>query len=169
MALRNIVEIGDDLLRKKSRTVDVINSRIITLLDDLADTMYYENRGIGIAAAQVGVLRRVFIVDVGDEHGKIEFINPEILEREGTQEYCEGCLSVPGKNAMVERPARIKIKALNRDGEEFVLEAEGLLAVCICHEYDHLEGILFVDKAIDGKIYNSEDLIDSDDEDYDEE
>lgn len=164
MALRNIVEIGDDLLRKKSRNVEEITPRILTLLDDLADTMYFENRGIGIAAPQVGVLRRVFIVDVGDEHGKIEFINPEIIETEGTQEYCEGCLSVPGKNAYVERPATVKIKAQNREGEEFVLEADGLLAVCICHEYDHLDGILFVDKAINGEIYNSEDLVDEDEE-----
>jgi len=152
MAMRNVVIEGDPLLRKKSRTVDEITPRILTLLDDMAETMYFENRGIGIAAPQVGVLRRVFVVDVGDEHGKIEFINPEITYMEGTQSYCEGCLSVPGKNAEVERPAKIKVKALNRDGEEFELEADGLLAVCICHEYDHLEGILFVDKAIEGTL-----------------
>lgn len=152
MAMRNVVVEGDPILRKKSRPVDEITPRIITLLDDMAETMYFENRGIGIAAPQVGVLRRIFVVDVGDEHGKLEFINPEITYREGTQTYCEGCLSVPGKNAEVERPAVIKIKALNRDGEEFELEADGLLAVCICHEYDHLEGILFVDKAIEGTL-----------------
>ncbi|HPM75084.1 MAG TPA: peptide deformylase, partial [Saccharofermentans sp.] len=121
-------------------------------LDDLADTMYYENRGIGLAAVQVGVLRRVFVVDVGDEHGLIEFINPEIIETSGNQVYCEGCLSVPGRNANVNRPAKIKIRATNRHGEEFELEAEGILAICICHEFDHLEGILFIDKAIDGEI-----------------
>ncbi|MCQ2534416.1 MAG: peptide deformylase [Clostridia bacterium] len=164
MAMRNIVEIGDELLRKKSRPIDEITPRIKTLLDDMAETMYYENRGIGIAAPQVGILRRAFVVDVGDEHGKIEFINPEILEKSGSQEFCEGCLSVPGKNAFVERPEYVKIKALNRDGEEFILEAEGLLAVCICHEYDHLDGILFVDKAIDGKIFNTEDLVDDEEE-----
>ncbi len=155
MALRNIVVEGDELLRKTSRPVDEISPRIITLLDDLAETMYYENRGIGIAAPQVGVLRRVFVVDVGDEHGLLEFINPEIIESRGSQVYCEGCLSVPGKNADVKRPEYIKIKATNRKGEEFVLEADGLLAVCICHENDHLNGILFVDKAIDGKIFNA--------------
>lgn len=152
MALRNIVTEGDELLRKKSRQVTEINERIFTLLDDLADTMYYENRGIGLAAVQVGVLRRVFVVDVGDEHGLIEFINPEIIETSGNQVYCEGCLSVPGRNANVNRPAKIKIRATNRHGEEFELEAEGILAICICHEFDHLEGILFIDKAIDGEI-----------------
>lgn len=155
MALRSIVYEGDELLRKKSRPVDEITPRILTLLDDLADTMYYENRGIGIAAPQVGVLRRVFIVDVGDEHGLIEFINPEILETSGSQEYCEGCLSVPGRNANVERPAYLKIKATDRYGKEFVLEATGLLAVCISHENDHLDGILFIDKAINGEIFEA--------------
>lgn len=153
MALRNIVLETEELIRKKSRPVDEITPRIITLLDDMADTMYFENRGIGIAAPQVGVLRRVFIVDVGDEHGLLEFINPEITRREGTQVYTEGCLSCPGKSADVERPAEITIKALDRNGKEFTLDADGLLAVCICHEYDHLDGILFVDKAIDGEIF----------------
>ena len=156
MALRNIVLEHEDLIRKKSRPVEEINDRIITLLEDMADTMYYENRGIGIAAPQVGVLRRVFIVDIGDDHGLIEFINPEIIRREGTQVYSEGCLSVPGKTAEVERPAEITVKALDRNGKEFTLDADGLLAVCICHEYDHLDGILFVDKAIDGVIYDVE-------------
>jgi len=156
MALRNIVTIGDPLLRKKSRIVDEINPRIIKLLDDMAETMYYENRGIGLAAPQVGVLRRVFIVDIGDDHGKMEFINPEIIETEGEQICAEGCLSIPGKTAEVKRPAKLKIKALDRDGKEFVVEADGLLANCIAHEYDHLDGILYIDKAIDGKVYSAE-------------
>ena len=154
MALRNLVIDGDPLLRKKSRTVDEITPRIIKLLDDMADTMYFENRGIGIAAPQVGVLRRVFIVDVGDEHGKIEFINPEILETSGSQTDNEGCLSVPGKTCPVTRAEYVKVKALDRDGNEFTIEGEGLLARCILHEYDHLEGILFIDKSADGKIYD---------------
>lgn len=153
MALRNIVLENEELIRRISRPVDEITPRILTLLDDMADTMYYENRGIGIAAPQVGVLRRIFVVDVGDDHGKIEFINPEIIRREGTQTFMEGCLSVPGKNAEVERPAEVTIRALDRNGNEFTLDADGLLAVCICHEYDHLDGILFIDKAIDGVIY----------------
>ena len=156
MALRNIVTIGDPLLRKKSRVVDEINPRIIKLLDDMAETMYYENRGIGLAAPQVGVLRRVFIVDIGDDHGKMEFINPEIIETEGSQTDNEGCLSVPGKTCAVERPQHIKVKALNRNGEEFELEADDLLARCICHENDHLNGVLFIDKSVDGKIYKAE-------------
>lgn len=156
MALRNIVMENDPLLRKTSRPVEEITPRIIKLLDDMAETMYYDNRGVGLAAPQVGVLRRVFVVDVGDDHGLIEFINPEIIETEGVQEYQEGCLSVPGKTAKVERPAKVKVKALNRNGEEFELEAEELLAVCICHENDHLNGILFTDKAVDGKIYYAE-------------
>ncbi len=154
MALRNLVIEGDPLLRKKSRTVDEITPRIIKLLDDMADTMYFENRGIGIAAPQVGVLRRVFVVDVGDEHGKIEFINPEILETSGSQTDNEGCLSGPGKTCPVTRAEYVKVKALDRDGNEFTIEGEGLLARCILHEYDHLEGILFIDKSADGKIYD---------------
>lgn len=157
MAMRNIVIEGDPLLRKTSRAVEEITPRILKLLDDMAETMYFENRGIGIAAPQVGVLRRIFVVDVGDEHGKMEFINPEITYRsEETQTYMEGCLSVPGKNAEVERPAQIKIKALNRYGEEFELEADGLLAVCLCHEYDHLDGILYIDKAMPGTLVSEE-------------
>ena len=157
MALRNLVIEGDPLLRKTSRPVDEITPRIIKLLDDMADTMYFEGRGIGIAAPQVGVLRRIFVIDVGDEHGLIEFINPEIIETSGSQTDHEGCLSVPGKTCEVERPEHVKIKALNRDGEEFELEADGLLARCICHENDHLNGILFIDKSVDGKIYNAGD------------
>ena len=164
MALRNIVTEGDPILRKRSREIEEISPRIVKLIDDMAETMYYDNRGIGIAAPQVGVLRRAFVVDVGDEHGKIEFINPEITYREGSQIFCEGCLSVPGKSADVERPEKIKVKALDREGKEFELEADGLLAVCICHEYDHLEGILFVDKAIDGKINTVEEGADEDEE-----
>ena len=160
MALRNLVLEGDPLLRKTSRPVEEITPRIIKLLDDMADTMYYGGRGIGIAAPQVGVLRRVFIVDVGDEHGLIEFINPEILEASGSQTDNEGCLSVPGKTCEVERPSHIKVKATDRNGNEFELEADGLLARCICHENDHLNGVLFIDKSVDGKIYNTSDVED---------
>jgi len=157
MALRNLVLEDDPLIRKHSRPVDEITPRIHKLLDDMADTMYYENRGIGIAAPQVGVLRRIFIVDVGDEHGLIEFINPEITYREGSQVGSEGCLSVPGKTCEVDRPKKIRVKATDRDGKEFELEAEDLLARCICHEYDHLEGVLFIDKSVDGQVYRIED------------
>ena len=149
MALREIVIDGDPILRKISRPVDKFDSKLAALLDDMAETMYLDNRGIGIAAVQVGILRRIFVVDVGDENGKLEFINPEILEREGSTFYLEGCLSCPGKNGYVERPERIRVRAQNRNGEWFELEADGLLAICICHEYDHLDGILFIDKVVE--------------------
>ncbi|MBP5187239.1 MAG: peptide deformylase [Clostridiales bacterium] len=149
MALREIVIDGDPILRKISRPVEKFDSKLADLLDDMAETMYLDNRGIGIAAVQVGILRRIFVVDVGDENGKLEFINPEILEREGSTFYLEGCLSCPGKNGYVERPERIRVRAQNRNGEWFELEADGLLAICICHEYDHLDGILFIDKVVE--------------------
>lgn len=149
MALREIVIDGDPILRKISRPVEKFDNKLAALLDDMAETMYLDNRGIGIAAVQVGILRRIFVVDVGDENGKLEFINPEILEREGSTFYLEGCLSCPGKNGYVERPERIRVRAQNRNGEWFELEAEGLLAICICHEYDHLDGILFIDKVVE--------------------
>ena len=119
MALREIVVEGDPILRKKSRPVEKFDEKLATLLDDMAETMYFENRGIGIAAVQVGILRRIFVVDVGDENGKLEFINPEIYEREGTQLFMEGCLSCPGKNGYVERPEKIRVRAQNRNGEWF--------------------------------------------------
>ena len=152
MALRNIVTEEDPILRKKSREIDEISPRIVKLLNDMAETMYYDNRGIGIAAPQVGVLRRAFVVDIGDEHGRLDFINPEITSREGEQRCSEGCLSVPGKSGDVMRPEKIHIKALDINGNPFEMDAEGLLADCICHEYDHLDGILFIDKAIPGTI-----------------
>lgn len=152
MALRNIVTEGDPILHKISRPIEDINDRILKLLDDMAETMYYGNRGIGIAAVQVGVLRRCFIVDIGDEHGRIDFINPEITLREGEQLCTEGCLSVPGKQADVKRPLKIHVKALDRNGNPFEMDAEDLLANCICHEYDHLDGVLFVDRAEPGSL-----------------
>ena len=152
MALRNIVTEGDPILRKRSREIEEISPRIVKLIDDMAETMYYDNRGIGIAAVQVGVLRRAFVIDIGDEHGRINFINPEITLREGEKKCSAGCLSVPGKSAEVMRPSKVHIKALDINGNPFEMDAEGLLADCICHEYDHLDGILFIDKAIPGTI-----------------
>lgn len=144
MAIRNIRVKGDDVLRKKSKIVDKINDRVLTLIEDMIDTMY-EADGVGLAAPQVGILKRIFVIDVYDEVGPRVFINPEILEVSGSQLGEEGCLSVPGLSEDVERPNYVKVKALNEKGEEFVLEAEELLARAICHEYDHLEGVLFVD------------------------
>ncbi|MEG0296081.1 MAG: peptide deformylase [Clostridium sp.] len=144
MAIRNIRKNGDDVLRKKSKAVDEINPRILTLLNDMADTMY-EADGVGLAAPQVGILKRIFVIDIYDDYGLRVFINPEILEKKGSQCDDEGCLSIPGEAGEVERANYVKVKAFNEKGEEFILEAEELLARAIQHEYDHLDGVLFID------------------------
>lgn len=149
MALREIVTVGDEVLRKRAREVTAVTDKLCVLLDDMAETMKYEGRGIGLAAPQVGVLKRIFVVDIDDEHGLIEFINPEIVEAEGEVIGEEGCLSVPGQSGCVIRPERITVRALDRNGTPFELKAEGLLAVCICHENDHLDGVLFIDKIVE--------------------
>ncbi len=146
MALRKIRLEGDPILRKKSRPVEDMSERIKILLDDMVETMN-DAQGIGLAAPQVGVLRRVVIVDVGD--GPIKIINPEIIEEEGSYIDIEGCLSVPDKAGKVERPQRVKIKYLNENWEESILEGTDLLAKAICHEIDHLDGILYIDKVIE--------------------
>lgn len=145
MALRNIVEIGDDILAKKCREVTEINGRIQTLIDDMIDTMH-ESMGVGIAAPQVGVARRVCVIEPSEDRLKV-FINPEILEKEGEQVSVEGCLSVPGKVGEVVRPAKVKVKYLDREGKEHIEEFTDFEAVVVSHETDHLEGILYVDKA----------------------
>ena len=145
MALRQIVKIGEPVLRKKSKVVKEINDRLIDLLDDMADTMY-EADGVGLAAPQVGILKRGVVVDIGD--GLIELINPEIIEAEGEYLDNEGCLSVPGESGDVLRPYRVKVRALNRFGETIEIEGEELLARAFCHEIDHLDGILYVDKVV---------------------
>lgn len=148
MAIRSVRIEGDPILNKKAKKVASITESIITLLDDMTETMYVED-GVGLAAPQVGVLRRIFVIDIGE--GVIEFINPEILEVSGEQTGIEGCLSVPGKTGNVTRPNYVKVKALNRDGKEFVLEGEELMARAILHEYDHLEGELFISK-VEGEV-----------------
>lgn len=146
MAIRSVRIEGDPILRKKAKEVKTISKSILTLLDDMEETMYLEE-GVGLAAPQVGALRQVFIVDVGE--GIVEFINPEILETKGKQCGIEGCLSVPGKTGTVSRAAYVKVKALDREGQEFILEAEELMARAVLHEYDHLQGELFIDKVED--------------------
>lgn len=143
MALRQIVQVGDSVLRKKSKHVEKIDEKIIQLLEDMADTMYAAD-GVGLAAPQVGILKRVVVIDVGE--GVIELINPEIIEVRGEQLDEEGCLSVIGESGFVKRPQYVKVKALNRYGKEIILEGTGLLARAFCHEIDHLEGVLFIDK-----------------------
>ena len=145
MAARKVRVEGDEVLRKRSKEVDVINSRVLTLLKDMAETMY-KREGVGLAAPQVGVLKRIVVIDAGE--GLIELINPVIAEKSGEQCEIEGCLSVPHMFGEVKRPAKVKVKALNLKGDEFTLEGENLLAVALSHEIDHLDGILFTDKVI---------------------
>ncbi|ADQ46507.1 peptide deformylase [Caldicellulosiruptor kronotskyensis 2002] len=145
MALRKIRTYEDEILRKKSKVVEKFDQRLCQLLDDMKDTMYEAN-GIGLAAPQVGVLKRAVVIDIGE--GAIELVNPEIEQVEGNAVDVEGCLSVPNVWGEVERPQKVIVKAQDRFGNEFRLEAEGLLARAVCHEIDHLDGILFVDKVI---------------------
>ena len=159
MATRNIRELGDDVLRKETKEVKDVNRRTKILIEDMFDTMYEAN-GVGLAAPQVGILKKIFVVDVGDEEGNkvpYVFINPEIIEREGVQVGFEGCLSVPGKSGKVARAEKVKVKAFNQDMEEFEMEAEGFLARAIQHEYDHLNGVVYVDK-VEGRLYDNEEL-----------
>ena len=145
MAIRNIRISTDEVLRKKCKEVKEITPNLLTLLDDMADTMYEAN-GVGLAAPQVGILKRAVVIDIGE--GLVELINPVILETSGSQIDDEGCLSVPGKYAPVDRPYYAKVKAMDRDGNEFIIEGEELMARALCHELDHLDGILYIDKAL---------------------
>ncbi|MDD6211684.1 MAG: peptide deformylase [Clostridiales bacterium] len=154
MSIRNIRELGDEILRKKSKEVREMTPRLQTLVEDMLETMY-ESYGVGLAAPQVGVLKRLVVIDVDDGQGPIVMINPEILETSGSQTGEEGCLSVPGKHAQVTRPDYVKAKALDINMEPFEIEGTGLLARCILHECDHLDGIMYVDKA-EGPILNNE-------------
>ena len=154
MAIRNIVKDGDDILVKKCRNVVKFDKKLHTLLDDMAETMHRAN-GVGLAAPQVGILRQIAVINVDGENSYV-FINPEIIEQEGEQTGDEGCLSVPGKVACVTRPEKVTAEALDRDGKPFVITGEGLLARCICHECDHLDGILYADLATEGLVDNEE-------------
>lgn len=145
MAILNIVKEGDPTLRKICRPVTEITPRIVRLLDDMKETLADAN-GAGLAAPQVGILRRICVVDTGEE--VLELINPEIIFAEGEQEEVEGCLSVPDVWGYTHRPAKVTVKALDRNGEEFTAEGEGLVARCFCHEIDHLDGKLFTDNAV---------------------
>lgn len=157
MAIRNIREIGDDLLRKKSRPFEKVDEKAIQLLDDMYETLKSTPDGVGLAAPQVGVLRRAIVVDLSMEEGgqgPFKLINPVIVKRSGEQVCREGCLSVPGKLGDVIRPKKIVVEALNEKGEKVKIKAEDLLAVVFSHEIDHLDGVLFVDRATD--IYETE-------------
>jgi peptide deformylase len=148
MAIRNIREDGDEVLRKVCKPVEVMTERLSTLIDDMFETMYEAN-GVGLAAPQVGVLRRIVVIDVMDDNPLV-LVNPEIIEKDGEQIGPEGCLSLPGLQGDVARPEHVVCKALDRDMKEITVEGEGLLARAICHELDHLDGILYKDLAIGG-------------------
>ncbi len=151
MAIRNIREDGDEILRKKCRTVEVVDEKIRQLVDDMLETMRKYN-GVGLAAPQVGVLKRIVVIDIDDGNGPFILINPEIIKEKGEQEVEEGCLSFPNKFAKIIRPAEVTVKALDKNGKEFKLKAKDLLAQAISHEVDHLNGILFIDKIIPGTL-----------------
>lgn len=153
MAIRNIREIGDEVLKKKCREVKVMNERTKELINDMIETMYEAN-GVGLAAPQVGVLKRIVVIDIGE--GPVVLINPVIVETSGEQTGGEGCLSVPGKIGKVTRPNYAKVIALNEDMEEYTIEGTELMARAICHECDHLDGKLYVD-MVEGSLMNVED------------
>lgn len=145
MAIRRIVKDGDEILSKKAKRIETINERVIELLEDMAQTMY-ENKGVGLAAPQVGILRRIIVIDIGE--GLIELLNPEIIESSDAEILDEeGCLSVPDKVGKVKRPEYVKVKGTNRAGDDVEYEGRGYLARAFCHEIDHLNGILFTEKA----------------------
>lgn len=154
MALRTIRTLGDNVLRKTSKEVTEITPKISKLIDDMLETMY-DAEGVGLAAPQVGVLKRIVVIDVGE--GPIVLINPVITETSGEQTGFEGCLSVPGKSGTVTRPNKATVKAFDRNMKEFTLTGEELLARAICHECDHLDGIVYVDK-VEGRLYDNEEL-----------
>lgn len=145
MALLNILKDGEETLRKVSRPVERLSPRLIQLLDDMRETLI-ESGGVGLAAPQVGILRRVVLVDNGEEI--LELINPKIVETKGEQEDYEGCLSCPGQWGITKRPAYVKVGAINRNGKYFEADGTGLVARCFCHELDHLDGVLFIDKVV---------------------
>ena len=151
MAIRNLRLEGDEILKKNSREVETIDDKLQILIDDMIETMHHLN-GVGLAAQQVGVLKRVVVIDLYDDNGPIVFINPVIKKEKGEQECDEGCLSFPNQFAKIIRPKEVEVEALDREGKKFKLKAKGLLAQAISHEVDHLNGIVFVTKIIPGTL-----------------
>ncbi|MEZ3434314.1 MAG: peptide deformylase [Lachnospiraceae bacterium] len=154
MAIRRIRELGDEVLTKKCKEVTKMNLRTRILIGDMLDTMY-EAGGVGLAAPQVGVLKNIVVIDIGEGDGPITLVNPVILETAGEQSGDEGCLSVPGKAGVVTRPNYVKVRAQNENMEEIELEAEELLARAVCHEIDHLDGIMYVE-LVEGGLHDVE-------------
>ncbi len=151
MAVRIVREDGDEILRKKSRKVETVDDKIRDLLDDMVDTMHKYN-GVGLSAVQVGILKRVVVIDLYDDKGPIKMVNPVIIKTKGEQEVEEGCLSFPNQYARLIRPMEVVAEALNENGEKIKIKAKGLLAQAICHELDHLDGVLFIDHMIPGTL-----------------
>lgn len=143
MALRQIMLYDNEILRKKSKEIEVIDEKIRQLLDDMAETMYHAGNGAGLAAPQVGMLKRLVVIDMGQ--GLIKLVNPKIIKQEGEQKVIEGCLSIPNIYGKLTRPAKVTVQAWSEHGEEFTVTGTGDLAKCLCHEIDHLEGVLFTD------------------------
>ena len=143
MALRQIRVVDDEILRKKSRSIDFVDDKIRQILNDMAETMYNAENCGGLAAPQVGILKRLVVIDMGE--GIIKLVNPKIIKKEGTQVVVEGCLSIPDTFGKLIRPSKVTVQALNENGDEIILEGAGALAKCFCHEIDHLDGILFTD------------------------
>ena len=165
MAIRNIREIGDEVLNKTCKEVKEMTPRIEELIEDMLDTMYEAN-GVGLAAPQVGILKRIVVIDVTGED-PIVMINPKIIESDGEQTGYEGCLSVPGKNGVVTRPNFVKAVAFNENMEQYEIEGTELLARAICHELDHLDGHLYVEK-VEGRLLDNSELEDEEIEDFEE-
>ena len=151
MAIRTIREEGDEILRKKSREVEEINEKVVALIEDMFETMQKFN-GVGLSAVQVGILKRIIVIDTGEEGEKFALINPEIIKTKGEQTVEEGCLSFPNKYGKIVRPAEVVVKGLNEKGKTVKIKAKDLLAQAIAHEVDHLNGELFVDKIIPGTL-----------------
>lgn len=151
MAIRNLRLEGDEILKKKSREVETIDDKLQILIDDMIETMHKYN-GVGLAAVQVGILKRLVVIDIYDDNGPIVLINPVILKTKGEREVEEGCLSFPNKFAKIVRPKEVVVRALNEKGEKFEIKAKDLFAQAISHETDHLNGELFIDKIIPGTL-----------------
>lgn len=143
MALRQIILFDDEILRKKSKEVEVIDEKIKEILDDMANTMYNAGNGAGLAAPQVGILKKLVVIDMGQ--GLIKLVNPKIIKQEGKQQVIEGCLSLPNIFGKLIRPAKVTVQALDENGKEIIITGTGDFAKCLCHEIDHLEGVLFTD------------------------
>ena len=164
MALRTIREYGDPVLTKKAKPIKEMTPKIEALIKDMLETLY-DSGGVGLAAPQVGMLKRLVVIDISEEQNEPHIlINPEIIESDGEQKGLEGCLSVPGKSGMVTRPNHVKVRALNEKMEPFEIEGVELMARAICHELDHLEGKIYVD-LVEGELYDNDDLVPVEDED----